>query len=55
MDLPELGTVNDFGSWDLRGRFDEYVGNVDLAGNTLLDVVPRAASLALRPKSAARS
>jgi 2-polyprenyl-3-methyl-5-hydroxy-6-metoxy-1,4-benzoquinol methylase len=38
MDLPELGTVNDFGSWDLRGRFDEYVGGVNLAGKTVLDV-----------------
>ena len=38
MDLPELGTVNHFGSWDLRGRFDEYVGHTDLAGKTLVDV-----------------
>ena len=36
MDLPELGTVKHFGSWDLRGRFDEYVG--DLSGKTLVDV-----------------
>jgi SAM-dependent methyltransferase len=38
MDLPELGTVNHFGSWDLRGRFDEYVGHTDLSGKTLVDV-----------------
>jgi hypothetical protein len=24
MDLPDVGTVT--GSWDLRGRFEEYVG-----------------------------
>ena len=33
MDLPGFGTVN--GDWDLRGRFDEYVGGVNLAGKTL--------------------
>jgi 2-polyprenyl-3-methyl-5-hydroxy-6-metoxy-1,4-benzoquinol methylase len=36
MDLPDVGTVT--GSWDLRGRFDEYVGHVPLAGKTFLDV-----------------
>jgi 2-polyprenyl-3-methyl-5-hydroxy-6-metoxy-1,4-benzoquinol methylase len=38
MDLPSLGTVNHFGSWDLRGRFDEYTGFVPIAGKTLVDV-----------------
>jgi hypothetical protein len=38
MELPELGVVNDGGSWDLRGRFDEYVGHVDVAGKTHVDV-----------------
>lgn len=38
MDLPGLGTVNHFGSWDLRGRFDDYVGYTPLSGKTLLDV-----------------
>jgi SAM-dependent methyltransferase len=38
MDLPEFGTVNHFGSWDLRGRFDDYVSHTALAGKTLLDV-----------------
>jgi len=38
IDLPQHGTVNHFGSWDLRGRFDEYVGGVNLAGKTFLDV-----------------
>lgn len=36
MDLPELGTVT--GDWDLRGRFDEYIGGVNLAGRSVLDV-----------------
>lgn len=36
MDLPDLGEV--VGDWDLRGRFDEYVGEVDLSGKTVLDV-----------------
>ena len=36
MELPGFGLVR--GHWDLRGRFDEYVGNVDLAGKTVLDI-----------------
>jgi 2-polyprenyl-3-methyl-5-hydroxy-6-metoxy-1,4-benzoquinol methylase len=38
MDLPGLGTVNHFGRWDLRGRFDEYTGFIPVAGRTLVDV-----------------
>src|SRR5213078_133228 len=38
MDLPEVGIVNHPGSWDLRGRFDEYIGHTPVAGKTLLDV-----------------
>lgn len=38
MDLPGLGTVSHPGSWDLRGRFDEYVGHTRLSGKTLIDV-----------------
>jgi hypothetical protein len=30
MDLPGIGPVE--GAWDLRGRFDDYIGHVDLAG-----------------------
>jgi SAM-dependent methyltransferase len=36
MDLPGFGTVP--AHWDLRGRFDEYVGGVDVAGKSVLDV-----------------
>lgn len=38
MDLPGHGTVGSFGSWDLRGRFEDYTGRVELAGRTVLDV-----------------
>lgn len=38
MDLPGHGTVSSFGSWDLRGRFADYTGSVELAGRSLLDV-----------------
>jgi hypothetical protein len=38
MDLPGVGTIDHFGSWDLRGRFDEYTGRVPLAGKTFVDV-----------------
>jgi SAM-dependent methyltransferase len=36
MDLPGVGSVG--GSWDLRGRFDEYVDHADFAGKSVLDV-----------------
>lgn len=36
MDLPEIGTVN--GQWDLRGRIDDYLAGVPLAGRRVLDV-----------------
>jgi SAM-dependent methyltransferase len=36
IELPEFGLVR--GHWDLRGRFDEYVGGVDMAGKSVLDV-----------------
>jgi SAM-dependent methyltransferase len=38
IDLPKIGTVNHHGSWDLRGRFDEYIGGVNVSGKTFLDV-----------------
>ena len=38
MDLPQLGTVNHFGSWDLRGRFADYTCHVDVRGKTFLDI-----------------
>jgi SAM-dependent methyltransferase len=36
LDLPEIGVVD--GHWDLRGRFDDYIGGVDLQDKTVLDV-----------------
>lgn len=36
MDLPELGLVH--GHWDLRDRFDDYVGAADVAGKSVLDI-----------------
>jgi SAM-dependent methyltransferase len=36
MDVPGFGTVR--GHWDLRGRFDDYVSRVALAGKSVLDV-----------------
>lgn len=36
MDLPESGVIH--AHWDLRGRFDDYVGDVDVAGKSVLDV-----------------
>src|SRR3954466_14423864 len=36
MDLPGFGLVR--AHWDLRGRFDEYIGGVDLAGKSVMDI-----------------
>lgn len=36
LDLPTLG--HQAGTWDLRGRFDEYTGHIPLNGKTVLDV-----------------
>jgi SAM-dependent methyltransferase len=36
MDFPDGETVT--GSWDIRGRFDSYVGRFPLQGKTVLDV-----------------
>lgn len=36
MDLPGFGLVP--AHWDLRGRFDDYVGGVAVAGKSVLDV-----------------
>lgn len=35
-ELPGYGLVR--GQWDLRGRFDDYVGGVDVGGKSVLDV-----------------
>lgn len=36
MELPGLGVVH--GHWDLRDKFDEYCGGVDVEGKSVLDV-----------------
>lgn len=36
MDLPEFGLVH--GHWDLRGRFEDYVGGVEVSSKSVLDV-----------------
>ena len=42
MDLPlspsATGSVTVPGAWDLRGRFQDYIGGVDVAGKSVLDV-----------------
>src|SRR5260370_38962033 len=49
LDLPSFGAVE--GHWDLRGRFDEYVGYTDLRDKTVLDV---GAASGFRPFEAER-
>jgi SAM-dependent methyltransferase len=36
MELPGLGVVE--GHWDLRGKFEDYIGRVELKGRNVLDV-----------------
>src|SRR5690349_8146186 len=36
MELPEFGLIE--GQWDLRGRFDDYIGHLPLGGKRVLDV-----------------
>jgi SAM-dependent methyltransferase len=36
MDLPGFGEVR--GHWDLRGRFNEYIGGVNLDGKSVIDI-----------------
>ena len=36
MTLPEFGEVR--GHWDLRGRFNDYTGNVDVSGKSVIDI-----------------
>jgi SAM-dependent methyltransferase len=35
-ELPEFGIQQ--GHWDLRGRFDDYIGQVDVDGKSVLDI-----------------
>jgi len=36
MEVPGFGLIH--AHWDLRGRFDEYIGGVDVAGKSVLDI-----------------
>ena len=36
MTLPGFGEVR--GHWDLRGRFNDYIGNVDVSGKSVIDI-----------------
>ncbi|MFN2533016.1 MAG: class I SAM-dependent methyltransferase [Pyrinomonadaceae bacterium] len=36
VEVPAFGVVH--GQWDLRSRFDDYIGGVDLSGKSVLDV-----------------
>src|ERR1700730_9504353 len=38
VDLPGHGVIDTLSSWDLRGRFTDYLGGFDIRGKSLLDV-----------------
>lgn len=50
LDFPDGESVT--GHWDLRGRFDAYVGGVALAGKTVLDVGTASGFLAFSAEAA---
>ena len=43
MDIPGVGLVG--GDWDLRGREDDYLGHVELAGRRVLEIGPASGYL----------
>jgi SAM-dependent methyltransferase len=49
MELPEVGVVR--GEWDLRGRFDEYVGGCEVRGRSVLDVGAASGFLSFEAES----
>jgi SAM-dependent methyltransferase len=53
MDLPGVGEVR--GHWDLRGRFKEYVGGVELAGKSVIDVGAATGFLSFESEKAGAS
>jgi SAM-dependent methyltransferase len=50
MDYPDGTSVG--GHWDIRGRFDEYIGRYPIAGKTLLDVGTATGFLAFSAEQA---
>jgi hypothetical protein len=40
IDLPGHGVIDQLSSWDLRGRFKDYLGGVSLDGKSFLDIGP---------------
>lgn len=45
MDIPGVGEVH--GQWDLRGREDEYLGHVNVAGRRVLEIGPASGFITL--------
>ena len=37
-ELPGYGVIDHPTSWDLRGRFRDYIGGLDISGKSFLDV-----------------
>jgi SAM-dependent methyltransferase len=50
LDLPSGETI--VGAWDIRGRFDQYIGNQPLNGKTVLDVGTASGFLAFHAEQA---
>ncbi|MBV8490713.1 MAG: methyltransferase domain-containing protein [Candidatus Eremiobacteraeota bacterium] len=50
MDFPDGESVT--GEWDIRGRFDQYIGHYPLAGKTVLDVGTASGFLAFSAEAA---
>ena len=50
MDYPDGDTVE--GAWDIRGLFDQYIGNYPIRGKTVLDVGTAGGFLAFEAERA---
>lgn len=53
LDLPGGETID--GAWDIRGRFEDYIGNYPIAGKTVLDVGTASGFLAFNAEQAGAS
>jgi hypothetical protein len=51
MDLPD-GEAIEGANWDIRGRFETYIGGVDVAGKSVLDVGTASGFLAFSAEAA---
>lgn len=55
MDIPGIGCINQPTSWDLRGRFSDYIGGVNVRDRSVLDVGSASGFLSFEAEKAGAS